>query len=436
MRISLTCLVFIISVAHADWPQFRGPKSTASADNMKLPDKWSKSENLLWQADIPGGGWSSPIVWGDRVFVTSVVNDKTPMPKPGLYIQDLIGKTPPGEHQWFVHCLDLNSGKLLWKQEAKKGKPGGPIHLKNTYASETPVTDGERVYAYFGNLGVFCFDFRGKELWSKDLGAFKTRMGWGTAASPVLYKDRLYIVHDNDEKSFLVALDTRTGKEVWRAERDEKSNWATPFVWENAKRIEIVTPGTGKVRSYGLDGKLLWEFSGMSIISIPTPSANPDFLFISSGYVLDITKPVYAIRPGATGDISLKGQDTSNEYVVWCQKTIGPYHPSPLIYDGHVYVLYDRGFIACHDAKTGKEVYGRKRIDAGSDKFTASPLAADGKLYCVSEDGDTFVLRAGPKFEVLARNSLDEMTLATPALVKNSMLLRTASKLYRIGRKE
>lgn len=403
------------------------------ADKVNVPDTWSKDRNILWQADIAGRGWSSPIVWGDKVFVTSVVNDKTPEPRPGLYIQDLYGKTPPGEHQWFISCLNLKNGEQLWKKLAKKGPPGGPIHLKNTYASETPVTDGKRIVAYFGNVGIYCFDLTGKELWSKSLGAYKTRMGWGTAASPVLHKDRVYIVNDNDEKSFLVALDAATGNEIWKVERQEKSNWATPFLWENNQRTELVTPGTDRVRSYSLDGKLLWEFKGMSVISIPTPSANQDFLFISSGYVLDKLKPVYAIRPGASGDISLQGKETSNKYIAWYQSSIGPYHPSPLIYDGRVYVLYDRGFLACHDARTGEEIYGKKRIDPASDKFTASPLAADGKIYCVSEDGDTFIIRAGAKFEVLAKNSLDEMTLATPALTGNSMLLRTATKLYRIG---
>jgi len=215
-----------------------------------------------------------------------------------------------------------------------------------------------------------------------------------------------------------------------------RSNWATPFVWQNGQRTEIVTPGTDKVRSYDVDGKLLWELKGMSIISIPTPSANKEFLYISSGYVLDALKPVYAIRPGAAGDISLRAKETSNQFIAWCQKSAGPYHPSPLVYDGRVYVLYDKGFIACYDAATGKEIYGKQRLDPAGDKFTASPVAADGKICCVSEDGDTYVLRAGPKFEVLAKNSLEEMTLATPALARGSLLLRTASKLYRIAERK
>jgi outer membrane protein assembly factor BamB len=436
-RSCLVALVWVValgpSVRAGDWPQFRGPAGRAAADGTNLPDTWAKDKNILWQVEIPGRGWSSPVVSGDRVFLTAVLNDKTPPPRKGLYIADLFGRIPPGEHKWMVYCLDFHTGKTLWSQEPKKGLPGSTIHLKNTYASETPVTDGHRVVAYFGNLGVYCYDLSGKELWTKSLGTYKTRLGWGTGASPVLHKDRVYIVHDNEENSFLVALDIRTGAEVWKVARAEKSNWATPFVWEHSRGTEIVTPGTGMVRSYDLGGNLLWEFKGMSSISIPTPSADKDLLYISSGYVLDGLRPVYAIRSGARGDISLKPGEKDNDHIAWCQRTAGPYHPSPLVYGGRVYVVYDRGFLACYDAATGKEVYGRTRIDAGSDKFTASPVAADGKIYCVSEDGDTFVIRAGPRFEVLAKNSLDEMCLATPGLARGSLLLRTASHLYRVA---
>lgn len=426
--------VLLTKPGRADhWPQFRGPASCAAAEKILLPDTWSKDKNVLWQTDIPGRGWSSPVVWGDRVFLTAVINDKAPKPRPGLYVQDLQGKIPPGEHRWMVYCLDLDTGNMLWEREAKKGVPGAAIHLKNTYASETPATDGERLYVCFGNLGVWCFDLAGKELWSRPLGPFKTRMGWGTAASPVAHKGRVYIIHDNEEKSFLMALDGTTGKELWKIDRDEKSNWATPFLWQNNRRTEIVTPGSGKVRSYDLDGKLLWELTGMSSVTIPTPSAAGDLLYVSSGYVGSLQKPIYAIRPGAAGDISLGLTESGNQHIAWSLKLAAPYHPSPLIYRGQVYVLYDRGYINCYDAKTAQEIYTRQRLDPGSDKFTASPVAADGKIYCLSEDGDVFVLRAGPKFEVLAKNSLDEMALATPALVRGSMLIRTQSKLYRIG---
>jgi outer membrane protein assembly factor BamB len=367
------------------------------------------------------------------VFVTSVVSDeKQPEQRKGLYINDLAGKVPPGEHRWLVHCLDWKSGKVLWSREAFKAKPESTLHIKNSFASETPVTDGERVYALFGNVGLVCYDFDGKEVWKEKVPAYKTRMGWGTAASPALFGDRLYVVIDNEEKSYLAALDKKTGKEQWRVERDEKSNWATPFVWKNEMRTEIVTAGTKRVRSYDLDGKLLWELSGMSIIAIPTPFAADGLLYVTSGYVADpLIKPVYAIKPGAKGDISLKKDEKSNDWIVWCQRQAGPYHPTPVVYDGLMYVLYDRGQLSCFDAKTGKPVYEKERLPATA--FTASPWAAGGKIYCVSEDGDTFVIQAGREFKVLGKNTLDEMTLATPALSRGSAVIRTQGKVYRVG---
>jgi outer membrane protein assembly factor BamB len=398
-----------------------------------LPIKWDAKTNIAWSAVIPGRGWSSPVVWGNNVFVTAVLNDKTPTPRMGLYQQDLLGKIPPGEHAWRLYCIDIETGKPLWDRVVHQGTPGGPIHLKNSYASETSVTDGEHVYVYFGNLGLYCYDMKGTLVWSKKTEPVRTRFGWGTAASPVLYKDRVYLVNDNEDQSYLVAFDKKTGKEVWKVDRQERSNWATPFIWENKQRTEIITPGTSRVRSYDLNGKQLWEFKGMSMITIPTPFAGPEYLYITSGYILDSRRPLYAIKPGAMGDISLQGDDTSNAFIAWYQKSAGPYHPSPVLHDGLLYVLLDKGFLSCYDARTGKEIYVKQRIDPNRDKFTASPWAADGKIYCLSEDGDTYVIRAGTNFEVLERNALDEMCLATPALVRGTIVLRTASKVYRIG---
>jgi outer membrane protein assembly factor BamB len=304
--------------------------------------------------------------------------------------------------------------------------------MKNSYASETPATDGERVFACFGNVGLFCYDMDGREVWSQKWGFFPTRLGWGPAASPVLHGDRVYVVNDNEKASFLAAFDKRTGKQLWRVQRDEPSNWSTPLVWENERRTEIVTPGRGKVRSYDLDGRLLWELSGMSDIVIPTPVASRSLLYVSSGYVSNSLRPVYAIRPGAAGDISLKDDQTSNQFIAWCDRKAGPYNPSPLLYGDYLYVLYDKGFLACYDAKTGKPVYSRQRLSPGATAFTASPWACDGKIYCLSEDGETFVVQAGPEFKLLGSNRLDEMTLATPAVVHDSLVIRTFSKLWRI----
>lgn len=432
VALSLILLLLTGATANDRWPQFRGPGSLGVAEDADLPDTWSATENVAWKTDIPGTGWSSPIVWGNNIFVTTVISAvEGEKPKKGLYFGGE-RKAASDIHRWVVYCVDWNTGHVRWEREVHKGVPPGPRHLKNTYASETPVTDGERLYAYFGNVGLFCFDMSGKKLWEKRWKPVPTRYGWGMAASPVLYKDRLYILNDNDEESFIVALNKKTGEEIWQAKRDEGTNWATPYIWENEARTEIITAGTRRVRSYDFNGKLLWELSGMSSIAIPTPFSKHGLLYVTSGYVGDQHRPVYAIRPGASGDISLKQGETSNNHIAWYQPQGGPYNPSPLVYGDYYYTLLDRGFFTCHDAKTGKEVYAKVRIDPGVNAFTSSPWAYNGKIFCLSEDGDTFVIQAGSEFKLVRKNSLDEMCMATPAIARGSLIVRTASKLYRI----
>jgi len=269
--------------------------------------------------------------------------------------------------------------------------PRATIHLKRSYASETALTDGQRVYFCFGNLGIFCFDLDGQAVWQHRLTPQETRYGWGTAASPVLHDGRLYYCFDNEVQSYLVALDAATGKELWQTLRDEKSNWATPYVWVNPQRTEIVVPGTGQVRSYDLNGQLLWSLSGMSSITIATPYAVDDLLYVSSGYVMDPLRPLYAIRPGAKGDISLREGETANEFIAWCQSKAAPYNPSTLVYKDRLYVLYDRGTVAVFDSKSGAEIYGPERLPNGR-AFTTSPWASRDRIYLLNEDGVTFVL--------------------------------------------
>ncbi|MBX3411638.1 MAG: PQQ-binding-like beta-propeller repeat protein [Pirellulales bacterium] len=419
--------------ADANWPQFRGPGSLGTAEGSNLPDRWTATENVQWKTAIPGLGWSSPIVWQDKVFLTTVVSEgEVEAAKRGLYFGGERKTPPTAKHQWKVYCLDLESGQILWDRVAHEGVPEMTYHIKNTLASETPVTDGERVYAYFGNLGLFAFDFAGNQLWSVKFPVHNTRYGWGTAASPVLHDGRIYIVDDNDDESYLVAIDAREGKELWRTPRtDEKSNWATPYVWQNEQRTEIVTPGTVKTRSYDLDGKLLWEFAGMSSITICTPFSRDGLLYIGSGYVLDKLKPLYAIRPGASGDISLGEDETSNEFIAWCNKGACSYNPTPVLYGDNLYVLLDRGFLACYNARTGEEVFGKQRIP-NARGFTASPWAYNGKIFCCDEYGVTFVIEAGPEFKILHENPLgeDEMCMATPAIVGDKLLIRTDQHLY------
>ncbi|MBM3776820.1 MAG: serine/threonine protein kinase [Acidimicrobiia bacterium] len=419
-------------LAADNWPLFRGESAGVATDDPRLPERWNATENVIWRTEIPGLGWGSPVIWGDHVFLTSVVSpEPTEAPKPGLYLGN--GATPSAPHRWMVYDIDAATGKVRWEREVHRAPPGVSRHLKNSYASETAVTDGERVVFYFGNLGLFAFDLRGTPLWSREIGPFRTRDDWGPAASPALHDGRVYVVHDNEEQSFLAAFDANTGRALWRVNRDEGSNWSTPFVWKHDLRTEIVTAGSDRVRSYDLSGTLLWEFRGMSSITIATPFTRHGLLYISSGYIGDAARPTYAIRPGASGDISLKDGERANAFIAWADPTGAPYNPTPLVYGDIHYSLHDRGFFEARDARTGKEIYPRRRVATEASGFTASPWAYNGRVFALSEDGDTYVIQAGPEFEVVATNPLGEMALATPAIADGSLFIRTVSALYRIG---
>ena len=415
-----------------NWPRFRGANGDGvAADDANLPTNWSRTDNVKWTAEIPGWGWSCPVVWGDKVFLTTVVSEQEERsPKKGLYLGRGVREPAKGIHHWLVYCFDLNTGEVLWKQQAHEGEPPVPRHPKSTYAVETPVTDGQRLYVLFGDVGLYCYDMNGKPVWSHEIAAKKTFFDYGAAASPVVHKGQVIFVYDNQEQSYIASLDATTGKQLWRTNRDETSTWATPFIWTNDVRTEIVTCGKRRNRAYDLAGKLLWEFDGrMSNLVIPSPFAAHGLLYISSGYIGDAHRPVYAIKPGAAGDISLQDNAKSNEFIAWYQPTASSYNPSPIVYGDYYYTLYDRGFLTCHDARTGKEIYGKQRFAPGAS-FTSSPWAYNGKLFFLSEDGDTYVVDAGPKFKLQQTNRLDELCLASPAISQGNLLIRTASKLY------
>ena len=434
LTVGLVAVLLIGVAGQENWPQFRGTSAGVVADNPQLPEAWSATENIAWRTAVPGTGWSSPIVWGDHVFVTAAINTGAPEPiKSGpLRGGDVV--RPAAPYRWVIYDVSLQTGRIRWQKEIAASVPADGTHMKNTYASETPVTDGERVYTYFANLGVFVFDMEGRPVWSKLIGPLKFRNGWGSAASPVLYDDRLIIVNDNETRSFVAAYDKRSGRELWSREREPGTNWVTPFVWKNNVRAEVVVPGSVKTRSYDLDGNVLWELTGMSTIDIPTPFQAHGLLFVNSGFVADALRPVYAIRPGASGNISLAEGETSNASIVWSNSTLGSYNPSSLVYGDTYYTLHDRGFFTANDARTGKEIYGRQRISAEVSGFSASPWAYNGKIFALSEDGDTFVIAAGPEFKLLGKNSIEERTLATPAIAGSSLIMRTASNLLRIAK--
>lgn len=422
-----------------EWPQFRGPGGTGLATEKQLPSAWG-DQNVQWKVRIPGTGWSSPIIWGDQVFVTTAVTENQAKPRPDGGAGGGGGKTgggagrgtpsPSAGFRWEVHCLDRATGKEIWKQLASEGKPRIPTHASNTYASETPVTDGERVYVYFGMTGLFCYDIKGNLVWKKDLGAYPMQTGWGTGSSPVLDGNRLFLQCDNEQNSFLVALDKRTGTELWRVPRHEKSSWSTPYLWKTQQRTELVTSATQRVRSYDpATGKVFWELDIGGGRCIAAPVAADELLYVGSE-AFGGGGSFFAVRAGASGDISLKGGATANAGVAWLQPKSGLGMASPLVYRGHVYILERRGgLVSCYDAKTGKPAYAKERLPSAKG-FWASPWGYDGKIFCLDDDGQTFVLQSGPEFKLVGKNVLPDRFWATPAAAGEALYLRGVDYVY------
>lgn len=418
--------------AEEHWPRFRGPGGRAVAvDNPSLPTRWSTTDNVHWVSDVPGWGWASPVIWEDKVFISTVISEgEERKPSKGLYLGQGVREPSQGIHRWLVLCFDLETGKELWRHEAHKGQPKVPRHPKSTYAAETPTTDGQRLYVLFGDVGMYGYSLTGELLWTHPIEPRKTFMDYGAAASPVVHEDQVFFVYDNLEDSWIAALDTKTGKQRWRQARDEKRSWATPLIWENTERTEIVVPGMNRNRSYSLRGDLLWEFDGqMSSLVIPSPFAAHGLLYLASGYVGDRHRPTFAVKPGGSGDLVMDDDYSASPHIAWYQPKASPYNTSQIVVGEYLYTVYDQGFITCHNARTGDEVYAKHRFPKGST-FTASPWSYNGKIFCLSEEGDTHVLNAGPEFQLLATNALDELCMACPAVANNKLLIRTASKLY------
>ena len=413
------------------WPQFRGARSDGLAEGATLPESWSSTENVVWKTDLAGWGWSSPVIWGNRLFVTAAVGEQ---PREKL----VIGGYPGGhvsatdEHRWMVYALDVETGKIVWEREVYKGVPPQPRHPRNSFASDTPVVDAERVYAYFADIGLFCLDHDGKPLWELRGESHPMRDGWGSGTAPVLHQDRLFIVNDNEKESFIFAVDKKTGKQLWRVARQERSNWSTPYLWQHDQRAEIVTIGTNRVRSYDPDGKVLWELAGTSGLVSLMPLSKHGLLYVGAGYHYG---PLYAVRPGASGDISLKPGETSNQWIAWSQERGSSIHPNYLISDDRLFVLYDAGLLICFNAKTGETIFPRQRLNTGGGRFYASPWAYNGKIFLMNEDGTTWVVQDGPKFELVRKNKLDDLTWATPAIARGSLFIRTYTGLTRLQKK-
>jgi outer membrane protein assembly factor BamB len=421
-----------------NWPSFRGAHAAGVADGQAPPTLWDaeKGSNVRWKTAIPGLGHSCPIVWGDRVFLTSAVGSANAEFKAGLY-GDYDSAKDDTEHRWQVLCLDKKTGKVIWDQTACRGLPKTRRHLKSSQANPTPATDGKHLVAFFGSEGLYCYDLDGKLLWKNDLGVlssawfFDADYQWGFGSSPVIFRDLVFVQCDVGKGSFLAAFRVADGKEAWRTPREEIPSWGTPTVVEGPTRTEIVTNATKFARGYDpLTGKELWRLGRHSEVTTPTPIYGQGLIFITSGY--RPVQPIYAVKPGANGDISLAKDQTSSDAVAWSLSKGGPYMPTPIVYGDYLYICANAGMVTCYEARTGKQVY-KERL-GGTGGYTASPVAADGKLYFTSEESGVRVVKAGPQFELLAVNPMGEVCMATPAIADGMLFVRTQHHLYGIGR--
>jgi len=427
-----TVVLFNSSADAGNWPQWRGPDGQGVSSEKNLPTEWSATKNIKWKTPIAGRSHSSPIVWGNKIFVTTAIEGPfVPGAKAVKHMNgekeflhpDSIGADR--KHTFKVICLNAASGKILWEQTAFEGTPYDNRHRKSSFAASTPATDGKYVYAFFGSEGLYAYDMSGKLAWKADLGKLGT-VGMGTGTSPILHDNLVLMQCDEDigEASFIVALDKKTGKEVWKTPRKVQVSWSTPILVRTAKRAELITSGTEAIVAYDpATGKELWRHKGVESNAIPSPVANNEVVFLSAGFPAKI---VMAIRMGASGDLT----DSAN--VAWKHSKGTAYVPSPILYGDYLYLITDRGILTCLNAKTGELVYEGGRVPIPAT-FTASPVAFDGKILLTSEDGDTFMVKAGPKHEILGSNSVGEPVYASPAIAEGRIFIRGEKNLYAIG---
>jgi outer membrane protein assembly factor BamB len=411
------------------WPGFRGPNGSGFIENAQPPTIWSidSSQHIKWKVPIPGLGHSCPIIWNNYLFVTTAVNSaNTESLKVGLY-GDIDEADDNTEHEFKVYCLDKNSGKIIWEKVAQKGIPKSKRHTKSSQANCTPVTDGKYLVVNFGSEGLYCYDLSGNLIWKKDLGILNpgpyTDPGveWGYASSPVIYKDVLIIQCDIPNNPFIAALDLATGTEKWRTSRgDEVSTWCTPAIYSKEGKTQVIANGYRRICGYEFEtGKQIWRLSNGGDAPAPTPVIANDLIYLNSAH--GKYSPIFVVKPDAVGDITLAPDSTTNKYIVWSVKRGGAYMQTPLIYNGLLYNLQVNGQLTCYDALTGEVKYKEHLKEA----FSASGIAADGKLYFSSEEGNIFVIKAGPEFKLLAKNALNDICMATPAISGNAIYFRT-----------
>jgi outer membrane protein assembly factor BamB len=441
--LSLLCLsLFTLSAITAsaqNWPSFRGPNASGVADGTKPPTTWDaeKSQNLLWKTAIPGLSHASPIVWGNQIYVITAISDDA---KSGFIAKDRgIGlANDDAKHTWMIYALDKRNGRILWSNKAYEGVPRAKRHVKATQANSTPVTDGRYVVALFGSEGLACYDTTGKLLWKQDLGVLNPGLwddkesSWGHSSSPIIYRDLVIVQADGHKQSFIAAFNLKDGKQAWRVERNEITSWTTPTIYQGKNRVELIANGGRYIRGYDpLTGKELWRFADNDTqVKMQAPLISGDLIYITGGYPPG--RPMYAFRPGAVGDISLKSGEDKNAFLAWSTPKGSPYTPTPIIYGDLFYALADNGVLSAYVANTGELVY-QQRLPSS---FSASPIAADGKLYLASEDGDVFVVKAGRQYELLSRNTMGQPLMATPALSDGMLIVRAKDAIYALGERK
>jgi len=425
--------------AGQEWPSFRGLSSNGVAEGYRVPVKWDieQSENILWKTEIPGLGHSSPIVWGNRIFITTAVKDNGESTlKVGLY-GDVKSAKEENIFNWYLYCIDRKNGKILWDRLSHSGKPKVKRHPKASHASSTPCTDGNYIVAFFGSEGMYCYDMEGNLIWKKDLGELdwgffsSPAAQWGGGSSPVIHQQKVFVQCDVQKNSFIAAFDLKDGSQIWKTARDEVPTWGTPTVYAGRENSQIIVNGFKHIGGYDIsNGNEIWKMRGGGDIPIPTPIVAHDLIYITNAH--GRMSPVYAVRLSARGDISLDENESGNKDIAWSYSKNGNYIPTPIIYNNYLYCCSHKGKMSCFEARTGTLLY-RENLGSSSLAVSASPVAADGKIYCTAENGDIYVIEAGPEFKLTGINKMNETCMATPAISLGTMFFRTRQHLVAIA---
>lgn len=422
------------------WTGYRGFRSSGFLDNANLPDSFdiNKMVNVRWKVDVPGLGISSPVIWDNRLFITTAISSSDNFGfRPGIY-GDGTSIGDSSEHVWKVICYDKTSGRILWNNTAYKGVPAIKRHPKSTHANPSIATDGRHVVAFFGSEGLYCYDINGNLQWKKSFGVLKAvafdypSAEWEFASSPIIYNDVVVIQCDVLENSFIAAYDVNTGRELWKTTRDDNPAWSTPNIYKNGNKTFIVVNGFKHMGGYDFTtGKEIWRLSGGGDVPIPTPIVSNDLIFLNSAHGKN--SPIFAVKTNASGNISLQNNETSGQYIKWSIPRGGSYIQTLLLYHNHLYNLSWNGSLVCLDPDTGKEVYRGKLGNARS--FIVSPVASDGRIYIVDEGGTVYILKDGDKFIILGQTSLNDICMSAPAITEGTIFFRTQKFLFAIGRK-